>query len=39
MLVPNSKDQNEKNGNRILHTTKHPKIHFIREKHTEVHFL
>ena len=24
MLVPNSRDWHEKNGNRILHTTKHP---------------
>ena len=37
-LVPNSRDRHENNGDRILCTTKHPKMRFVWEKQTEVHF-
>ena len=30
MLVPNSRDRHEKNGDRILHTTKHTQVGIIR---------
>ena len=33
-----SRGLHEKNGNQILHTTKHPKICFVWEKQTEMHF-
>ena len=31
-VVPNSRDQHEKNGNQILHTTKHTLKHTLVEK-------